>query len=134
MSVRPILLPLEFPIDLGLTVTSHGWAHLAPWRWDDATGILARRERIDGTVGTLAIRQRDMAAILIDSESFGPMVAAEAQERNFFAAQRKAFVADGAAYNWTIQRGYFADFEPIADFLHVLCYLYLAARVAGVST
>jgi N-glycosylase/DNA lyase len=71
VSVGTILLPLEFPIDLRLTVASHGWAHLAPWRWDRDTGILARRERIDGTIGTLAIRQRDMAAILIDNAGFG---------------------------------------------------------------
>ncbi|MBV8737392.1 MAG: hypothetical protein JO007_09060 [Alphaproteobacteria bacterium] len=81
MSVRSILLPLEFPIDLGLTVASHGWAHLAPWCWDQDTGILARRERIDGTVGALAIRQRDMAAILIDSEGFGPRAEPEIRRR-----------------------------------------------------
>jgi hypothetical protein len=62
------------------------------------------------------------------SASFGPMVAAEAQERGFYRASRRAFVADGSAYNWSIQRGYFADFEPITDFLHVLCYVYSSAR------
>jgi hypothetical protein len=31
-----------------------------------------------------------------------------------------------AAY-WAIQRTHFADFEPIVDFLHVLCYGYAAA-------
>jgi 3-methyladenine DNA glycosylase/8-oxoguanine DNA glycosylase len=81
VNVCPILLPLEFPIDLGLTVASHGWVHLAPWRWDDATGILARRERIDGTVGTLAIRQQGAAAILIDSDSFGPSAGPEIRRR-----------------------------------------------------
>jgi 3-methyladenine DNA glycosylase/8-oxoguanine DNA glycosylase len=81
VNVCPILLPLEFPIDLGLTVASHGWVHLAPWRWDDATGILARRERIDGTVGTLAIRQQGAAPILIDSDSFGPSAGPEIRRR-----------------------------------------------------
>ena len=60
-----------------------------------------------------------------DSRSFGPLVAAEAQERDFYRAQRRAFVGDGQAYNWSIQRGYFPDYEPIVDLLHVLCYLYL---------
>ena len=55
------------------------------------------------------------------------MVAAEAQGRNFSAARRGAFVADAQQYNWSIWRGYFRDFEPIADFLHVLCYRYLSA-------
>ena len=81
MSVRAILLPLEFPIDLRLTVASHGWAHLAPWRWDQDTGILARRERIDRTIGALAIRQRDAASILIESEDFRPSAAPEIGRR-----------------------------------------------------
>ena len=24
----------RWPIDLGLTVASHGWVHLEPWRWE----------------------------------------------------------------------------------------------------
>jgi hypothetical protein len=65
------------------------------------------------------------------SHKFAPMVAAEAQVRNFYAAKRGAFLADGQHYNWKIWRGYFKDFEPIVDFLHVLCYLYLAAYAVG---
>jgi hypothetical protein len=60
-------------------------------------------------------------------------VAAEAQSRNFYAARRRAFVGDGAAYNWTIHRGYFPDFEPIVDLLHVACYLFNAARAVSVD-
>jgi hypothetical protein len=76
-------------------------------------------------------RVRTCVASMADSRTFGPMVAAEAQERDFFRAKRRAFVADGSAYNWTIQRGYFPDFEPITDFMHVLCYVYLAAWAVG---
>jgi hypothetical protein len=72
-------------------------------------------------------RLRTCVASMADSTAFGRMVAAEAQERDFYRASRKAFVADGAAYNWTLQRTHFADFEPIVDFLHVLCYVYAAA-------
>src|SRR5437870_9324515 len=68
---------------------------------------------------------------MANSATFGRLVAAEAQERDFYRAARRAFVADGAAYNWTLQRTYFADFEPIVDFLHVLCYVYLAAWAVG---
>jgi len=78
-------------------------------------------------------RVRTCVASLCDSSSFGPMMAAEAQSRNFYAAGRRAFVADGAAYNWTIHRGYFRDFEPIVDLLHVICYLFNAAHVLGVT-
>jgi hypothetical protein len=76
-------------------------------------------------------RVRTCLASLQDSRAFGPMVAAEAQARDFYAAGRRAFVADGQAYNWTIQRGYFPDFVPIVDFLHVICYVFSAAHVLG---
>jgi hypothetical protein len=76
-------------------------------------------------------RLRTCVASLADSRSFGPMVAGEAQARDFYAAGRRAFVADGLAYNWSIQEGYFPDFEPIVDLLHVLCYLYKAAYGLG---
>lgn len=74
---------------------------------------------------------RTCVASLEASASFGPMVAAEARERHFGAAPRRAFVADGATYNWSIHEGYFRDFEPIVDLLHVLCYVYAAARAVG---
>jgi len=74
---------------------------------------------------------RTCVASMAKSRQFGPMVAAEAQGRNFYAARRGAFVADGQQYNWAIWRGYFRDFEPITDFLHVVCYLYLSAYAAG---
>jgi hypothetical protein len=70
---------------------------------------------------------RTCVASMAGSDQFGPMMAAEAQERDFYHAPRKAFVGDGAEYNWTIHRGYFANFEPITDFLHALCYVYSAA-------
>ena len=76
-------------------------------------------------------RVRTCVASMADCRAFGPMVAAEAQERGFYQAKRKAFLADGAAYNWGIHKGYFSDFEPITDMLHVLCYVYLAAWAVG---
>jgi hypothetical protein len=74
---------------------------------------------------------RTCVASLEASASFGPMVAAEAQERHFYEAKRRAFVADGMAYNWSIHAGYFGDFEPIVDFLHVLCYVYASAHAVS---
>ena len=73
-------------------------------------------------------RVRTCVASMAQSHLFGPMMAAEAQSRNFYAASRRAFVADGQAYNWSIHRGYFKDFVPIVDFLHVICYLFKAAH------
>lgn len=76
-------------------------------------------------------RVRTCVASTRDSTAFGPMVAAAAQERDFYEAKRRAFVGDGAGYNWTIQQGYFPDFEPITDLMHVIGYLYLAAWAVG---
>jgi hypothetical protein len=76
---------------------------------------------------------RTCVASLESSASFGPLVAAEAQQRHFYEARRRAFVADGAAYNWSIHAGYFPDFEPVVDLLHVLCYLYASARAVSVD-
>lgn len=78
-------------------------------------------------------RVRTCVASLCDSHAFGPMVAAEAQERGFYQARRQAFLGDGQAYNWTIHKTYFKGFVDIADFMHVVCYLYLAAWAVGGS-
>lgn len=70
MSTGEILLPLPSPIDLALTVASHGWAHLAPWRWEGESGVLARRERIDGRIGTIEVTQRELGAVVIRRDGF----------------------------------------------------------------
>jgi hypothetical protein len=87
-----------------------------PTRRDTGDGAWVPRQRLRTCVATLA-----------NSAAFGRMVAAEAKERDFYRATRQAFVADGAAYNWKLQRRYFSGFVPIADFLHVLCDVYRAA-------
>jgi hypothetical protein len=74
---------------------------------------------------------RTCVASLESSASFGRLVAAEAHQRHFHEATRRAFVADGAAYNWSIHAGYFRDYEPVVDLLHVLCYLYSSARAVS---
>jgi hypothetical protein len=74
---------------------------------------------------------RTCVASMANCGKFAPMVAAEAQERGFYQAKHRAFLGDGAAYNWGIQRSRFPDFVAITDFLHVLCYLYLAACGVG---
>jgi hypothetical protein len=74
---------------------------------------------------------RTCQATLESSDEFGPMVAAEAHRRNFFAAQSRAFLGDGGAWIWTLHRTYFPTFEPIVDFVHVLTHVYLAAKAIG---
>jgi len=74
---------------------------------------------------------RTCQATLESSDEFGPIVAAEARRRNFFAAQGRAFLGDGGSWIWTLQRTYFPTFEPIVDFVHVLTHVSLAAKAVG---
>lgn len=71
---------------------------------------------------------RTCQATTRNSEAFGPLVATEAQRRNFYAANLRAFLGDGGLWIWLIHRVFFPTFEPIVDFVHVLTYIYLAAK------
>lgn len=71
---------------------------------------------------------RTCLSSLCSSDSFGRMMAAEADSRGFFAAEKSAFVSDGLQYNWTIQRKHFPNFVPILDFPHAIERAYEAAR------
>jgi len=74
------------------------------------------------------ILYRTCLSSLCDSTNFGRMMEAEADSRGFYHAEKKAFVADGLSYNWTIHQQHFSDFTPIVDFIHVLEHLYNAAK------
>lgn len=61
---------------------------------------------------------------------FGPILAQAAWSWGFFAASRKAFIADGSDNNWSLWRRHFSSFEPILDFIHALSYVF-ASAMAG---
>jgi len=62
------LISFAWPIDLRLTVASHGWAQLAPWQWDPDRDRLARAERIGARIGWVAATQRDALSLSVDWE------------------------------------------------------------------
>ena len=76
-----------------------------------------------------AVRVKSMVATRQKAAFFGMMLAAAAWA-GILWAQRKAFVADGAETNWTIQKRWFSDFVAILDFIHALSYVF-AAAMAG---
>ena len=76
------------------------------------------------------VQAKQLVATRQPWEQFGPMVAAAAWALGFFAAPRKAFVADGAENNWTVHRQLFSSFVPILDFIHALSYVF-ASAMAG---
>jgi hypothetical protein len=77
---------------------------------------------------------RTYVASTCSSDEFGPMVATEAQRRNFLNAAHRAFLGDGAAWIWKLQQAYFPTFQAIVDFLHVLGHLFAAAKAAETAT
>lgn len=71
---------------------------------------------------------RTVLASMANSKTFGKQMAREAKRRRFDEAGAKAFLGDGLPWNWSIWKRHFAGFTPILDFIHVLSYLFLAAK------
>jgi 3-methyladenine DNA glycosylase/8-oxoguanine DNA glycosylase len=74
-------LQLGWPIDLALTVASHGWVHLEPWRWEAETGTLSHPERIGGVRGAIAMRQPNPATLAVTWEGFAGVASTEILRR-----------------------------------------------------
>ncbi len=75
------LLELAWPVDLALTVASHGWVYLEPWRWEAETGTLSHVEWIARARGTIRATQRDPSTLAIDWEGFAGVEASEILRR-----------------------------------------------------
>jgi hypothetical protein len=75
---------------------------------------------------------RTVVASMAGSEEFGWQVAAEVQRRGLDGARSKGYVCDGQKYNWAIYEMHFLalGFLGILDFIHLLAYLYGAARAS----
>jgi hypothetical protein len=73
---------------------------------------------------------RSVPATCLPYEELGRLVAAEAWQRGFAAADRKAYLADGHSANWSLHERFFSHYVGIADLMHALSYVY-AAAVAG---
>lgn len=71
---------------------------------------------------------RTVLSSMAESKDFGKQMAREAKRRRFPEAAAKAFLGDGLSWNWSIWKRHFGAFTPILDFIHVLSYLFLAAK------
>jgi N-glycosylase/DNA lyase len=74
-------LELAWPLDLALTVASHGWVYLEPWRWEIETGTLSHPERIGGVLGTISMRQREPTILDVTWEGFAGVAPVEILRR-----------------------------------------------------
>ena len=77
---------------------------------------------------------RTVLSSMACSDDFGRQMAREAKARRFFEAPAQAFLGDGLPWNWTIHKQRFPTFTPILDFIHVLSYLFLAAKAVHESS
>lgn len=71
---------------------------------------------------------RTVLSSMASSKIFGRQMKQEAKQRRFFEANAKAFLGDGLPWNWSIWKQNFPEFVPILDFIHVLSYLFVAAK------
>jgi hypothetical protein len=71
---------------------------------------------------------RTVLSSLAEAQTFGGQMAREAKRRRFFDAPAQAFLGDGLPWNWSIWKRHFPAFTPILDFIHVLSYLFVAAK------
>jgi len=81
VSADKTILSFRWPVDLRLTVASHGWAYLAPWRWDPESGRLGRQERIGDRLGRIEVAQRDPASFVALWEGFEAAALPEIRRR-----------------------------------------------------
>jgi len=73
------------------------------------------------------VASRKVVASCQPWRAFAAAVAQAAWASGFQAAARKAFVGDGSANNWRLQRRFFGSFVPVLDFIHALSYVYAGA-------
>lgn len=76
---------------------------------------------------------KSVVATRAGQDAFGRRLVAEAHGRGFHAARRKAFVADGAASNWSVHKKHFSHYTPVLDFTHAVCYVWAAALAGRTS-
>lgn len=71
---------------------------------------------------------RTCVSSLCNSDRFGELMSAEAEQRGFYSAIRRAFLGDGLTYNWKIWQTHFESFTPILDFIHPIERLHELGR------
>lgn len=98
------------------------------------SGASPDAERTSGAKGKRPVRlMRTCVATQEGADACGRILAVEAARRGFDQASRKAFVGDGQTCNWSVWEQYFKPqgYVPIADFIHLLTYVYNLAMAVG---
>jgi 3-methyladenine DNA glycosylase/8-oxoguanine DNA glycosylase len=106
------LLELAWPVNLALTVASHGWVHLEPWRWDVEAGTLSHVESIGGARGKIGVTQRDPTTLAVAWDGLAGTDPAEIVRR---AARWVSADWDPAAAITALTAGFVDEVELIAQ-------------------
>ncbi len=96
---------------------------------DDEAGDTTATEDDASSYQPPKLKERDVVASSQSSHEFGWQLETRARTLNFPAAERSAFVADGAQTNWRIQKTHFPQATPIADLIHALSYAWKASKI-----
>jgi len=92
---------------------------------EEAAGLRSLGREPQGGRTTPTCHVWTAVASMRTSHAFGPMVAAESQREGLsYQAKRKAFLADGAAYQRVIHKALLPGLRAITDRLHVLVLTY----------
>lgn len=114
---------LGHALPVGLEFTGE----IAKREWDESEAAKVEKDSRSSRPGRPERLVRSVLASRKCSDEFGPMVHQAAWSRNFFGADRKAFLGDGLPVNWTLWARHFGSFTPILDFVHALSYIFAAA-------
>lgn len=117
---------------LARELKNHAKATAATADDPDVAPVAAAASPCDTTYQPPQVLERQVVASRSCWPTFAPLLAAAAWALGFQGASRRAFVGDGSANNWRLQRRFFSSFVPILDFIHALSYVF-AAAMAGQS-
>jgi hypothetical protein len=81
----------------------------------DSTASAVEKEHEDEPRKKPELLVRTYVATMRSSDQFGPMVAAVAHRRNFMKALHRAFLGDGSAWIWTLQKSFMVPDAALAD-------------------
>ncbi len=91
------------PFDLVLTVESHGWYDLAPWRWDRDRRVLGRPIRLSGGRTVYAEVAQGLQGLGFRAVAQGRLAAGEAREARGALAMCLALDEDLAPFRARVQ-------------------------------
>jgi hypothetical protein len=90
---------------------------------------LARCRKTGEQVEVVKAKAQSYMAYLGEPETFGKLLAAEAERRGFYRARHRVVVADGAKWVWNLSALCFPVGQEIVDWNHAVSHLWTAVHI-----